>query len=132
MAKFFGVIGLCLVCFFVGYLYKDTKIKTVVKQVEVVKYYNADKVVTDKEGNITAYGVKSGEQSKEKTKEKEILNPKEFIFTADFGIPLQNTSDLYVGASFTYKPSWWVVGGGFLHSLKAKDNIVLIKLGVGI
>jgi len=133
MNKYLIVVILVAGAFFVGYMYKDSKVITKVEiKTEYVKVRAKTVIVTQVDGSsISTTDSISDSTSNTDSSTKTIINPRAMFVTLDAGFTIRDKERL-VGASFVYVPSWWAIGGGFLHNTGSKDNAILFKVGLAL
>ena len=133
MNKYLIVVILVAGAFFVGYMYKDSKVITKVEiKTEYVKVRAKTVIVTQVDGSsISTTDSISDSTSNTDSSTKAIINPRAMFVTLDAGFTIRDKERL-VGASFVYVPSWWAIGGGFLHNTGSKDNAILFKVGLAL
>ena len=127
----FIIVG--VICLLAGYFYKDTKIITKIEtKTEYVKVKGKTVVIAKPDGSsVSTTDFVSDSTSNTDASTKTIINPRAMFVTLDAGFTIRDKERL-VGASFVYVPSWWVIGGGFLHNTGSKDNAILFKVGLAL
>ena len=116
LSKVIIIIVVMAGCFCAGYFIMPSKVVTVTKEKQVVKYLKADRIEYKPDGSATAFNVNSGSTTNESEYSKTEINAKKNLlmfsipltqridsFTIHYGRDIWGSAGIAIGTDYSWK-----------------------------